>query len=255
MGIFDAFTFQEQDLSLAELSRRLKVHRSTLHRLLLALCRYRLLEQNPRTRRFRLGLRLFELGNQAVAGVQLREVARPHLRELTAETGETSHLVVLDEGEALYLEKFESSNALRMPSRVGRRVPAHCTAVGKVLLAHLPEQELDGVLQARGLGRFTAHTLTTPQALKAELRRIRERGYAVDNEEIEEGLRCVGAPVRNYTGEVVGSVSIAGPSSRLTWERLPQLEERVMACAAAISRDLGGHISEALMTTDHGLSK
>ncbi len=246
LGILDTLASDDADKTLAGLSERLGVHKSTVHRLLMVLERYRLVEKRHQNGKYRLGLKLFELGSKAVAQLDLRERAEPFLQRLVLETGETAHLCILDEGEVVYLEKVEASRTFRIPSRVGRRNPAHCTAVGKALLAFLPEKELTDVVRKRGLRAYTRNTITTVAHLQSELQRIREHGYTVDNEEIEEGLRCIGAPVRDYSGKVVASLSIAGPASRLTEEKIPPLARSVMAAAHDLSAALGYHATRGV---------
>jgi DNA-binding IclR family transcriptional regulator len=164
--------------------------------------------------------------------------ARPFLEELMTATGETSHLAVLDDGMALYVDKVESQRMLSRPSHVGRRLPAFCTGVGKALLAFAPGEVIDAVL-ARGLERFTPNTIIEPERLRAELDGIRRSGYAVDNEEIEEGLVCVAAPVRDRAGLVVAAVSIGGPASRVRQRGLELIAAEVTRTASAISTLLG----------------
>ncbi|MGH7819278.1 MAG: IclR family transcriptional regulator, partial [Candidatus Binatia bacterium] len=220
----------------------------TVHRLLMVLERHRLVEKIPHSGRYGLGLKLFELGTRAVAQLGLGQRARPYLERLVAEVRETAHLCVLDEGEVLYLEKVEPSRTVRVPSSVGRRNPAHCTAVGKVLLAFLPPAELDAVVRRHALRAFTRNTITSLSALRRELDAVRERGYSVDNEEIEEGLVCVGAPVRDYSGSVVASISIAGPAFRLTKAKIPAVAAKVTRGAGEFSTALGHRDMERLVS-------
>jgi len=239
VAILETLAAAEEDLSLFEIAERLRLHKSTIHRLLMVLERHRLVERRADGGKFGLGLRLFELGTRAFTRLGLGERARPHLEKLAAETGETAHLCILDDGGVLYLEKVEPSRTVRVPSSVGRRNPAHCTAVGKVLLSHLAPADLDRLVEARGLKAYTRNTITTSSLLQRELRAIRERGYAVDDEEIEEGLRCVGAPVRDHSGRVVASMSIAGPAFRVTRAKAPSLARTVMKICDALSAELG----------------
>lgn len=236
--VLNVMASAERGISLAELSQHLEINKSTLHRLLMVLCRHRFVAQDFETRRFRLGLRLFELGSQAVAGLRLKDVAHRHLADLTDETGETSNFVILQDGDALYLEKVESLRAVRMPSRVGWRAPVHCTAVGKAMLACLEESEGTKIIESRGLARYTERTITDSRRLLLELQRIRARGYAIDNEELENGLRCVAVPIGDLRRTLVAAVSVAGPSFRLTLARLPKVAARVSACAGAIAAEL-----------------
>lgn len=238
-AILEALAEEQGDRSLLELSERLELHKSTVHRLLMVLERHRFVEKHADTGRYGLGLKLFELGQKAIARLGLAERARAHLERLAAELGETAHLCVLDGGDVLYLAKVEPSRTVRVPSTVGRRNPAHCTAVGKTLLAYLPADEVERLLAARGLPSFTKNTIVSATALQRELVSIRARGYAVDDEEIEEGLTCVGAPVRDSSGEVVASISVAGPTFRVPKRRIPALGARVIEAADALSRELG----------------
>ncbi len=239
VALLEALRCSDRPLSLLELSERLGIHKSTVHRLLNVLKRHRLVERTGDLRTYQLGLRLFEMGCRAVERLDLREKALPHLERLAIESGETAHLCILREGEVLYLEKVEPVRTVRMPSRIGQRNPAHCTSVGKVLLAHLPEDELNEIVRTYGLRRFTKNTITTLSALKQELTRIRVQGFSLDREEIEEGLKCIGAPVRDYSGIVVASISIAGPAFRVTKATLPALAKHVIASADVLSADLG----------------
>ena len=195
-----------------EIAQSSGLHKSTVHRLLSALKHHRLVERDTKTGRYCLGFKLFELGVKAVPNVNLLGHARNHLERLVFETGETAHLCVLVEHEILYLDKLESPKTIRMASSVGGRNPAFCSAVGKVLLAALPEAELDNLLRRHKLVPFTSNTIVTPAQFKAVLQQVRENGYAVDNEEREEGLRCIGAPIRDHTGEIIAAMSVAGPA-------------------------------------------
>jgi DNA-binding IclR family transcriptional regulator len=239
MAILDELAGGGGDLSLFELSERLDLHKSTIHRLLMVLERLRLVERHGESGKFGLGLKLFELGSKASGRLGLGERARPHLERLAATAGETAHLCVLDDGEVLYLAKVEPSRTVRVPSSIGQRNPVHCTAVGKALLAFLPDDEVDALIRRRGLKAYTRSTIVTPPLLRRALRVIRERGYAVDDEEIEEGLRCVGAPVRDHSGRVVASVSVAGPAFRLTRNQIPSVARLVMKAARELSAELG----------------
>ena len=244
MAILDALAVEGGDLSLFELSERLDLHKSTIHRLLMVLERHRLVERHGESGKFGLGLKLFELGSKASGRLGLGERSRPHLERLAAGAGETAHLCVLDGGEVLYLAKVEPSRTVRVPSSIGQRNPAHCTAVGKALLAFLPDEEVETVIRRRGLKAHTRNTIVSPSLLRRALRVIRERGYAVDDEEIEEGLRCVGAPVRDHSGRVVASMSVAGPAFRLTRSKTPSIGRLVMKAAHELSAELGHRPSE-----------
>jgi IclR family acetate operon transcriptional repressor len=245
VAILNAFTPEAPELGVTELAERLELHKSTVHRFLVNLEAAGLVERNPRTARYRLGLRIFELGGLVLQQMNLWDEALPFLEGLVRDSGETGHLAVLDGGEAIYIEKVEARRALRIPSAMGRGYPAHATSLGKVLLANLPPAAADEVLAERGLARYTPNTITDPDGLRDELARIRDAGYAVDNEEYDEGLRCIGAPIHDHTGQVVAALGIGGPVTRVTPARVEPLAELVRAAAKGLSRRLGAHQSVA----------
>lgn len=239
VAIISAIAESRSDAGLAELAETVKLHKSTAHRILMILEGYRIVDRDPQTGRYRLGLRLFELGTIAIASFNIRERARRHLERLLYEVDETVHLCVLDGGEVMYLDKYEPSRSVRMASRIGRRNPAHCTAVGKAMLAWLPEREVDEILQKHGLQRLTRNTITTPAELKIELKTIRSRGYSIDNEEVEEGVRCVGAAVLDHAGRVLGAISISAPSFRMPAEKVEIVAVSVCRAAKVLSEESG----------------
>ncbi len=222
------------------------LHRSTTHRILMALEYNELIKQNPDTSRYFLGIKLFKLGHQAASQLNLREVSRPFLSRLMSETQETVHLAILDDDQVLYLDKVEGAHALRMPSRVGRHIPIYCASLGKAMLSCLDDHEVRKILRKQTVKPFTANTIKNGDQLLAELRLVRKRGFAVDNEEIEIGLRCVGAPIRDYTGCMVGAISVAAPSARLAEKRIPTIGRRVMVIAGEISEKLGYENNQTL---------
>ncbi len=237
--ILDCFGFDHQELSVSEIGAKTGLHRSTAHRILMALEYNDLIKQNPSTSKYHLGIKLFKLGHQAVSQLNLREICRPFLSRLMNDTKETIHLAVLDDDQVLYLDKVEGPHALRMPSRVGRYIPTYCTSLGKAMLSCLDDQEVKSILRRQTLKPHTENTVKNINQLLADLRSVRKRGYAVDNEEIEIGLRCVGAPLRDYTGGMVGAISVAAPSARLSEKNTPVIGRMVIAIAAEISEQLG----------------
>ena len=218
-----------------EVAQRLKLHKSTAHRLIMMLESSRFVEKNTITGKYHLGSRLMELGLSAVSRLDVYEVAGPHLRTLVKETGETAHLAVLRDGQVVSLVNVESSQTLRTPATVGKRTPAHCTSLGKAMLAFATQEHIDDFLRGRKLEAYTPRTITTAAKFKAELRTIRKRGYAIDNEEREPGLRCIGAPLWDSAGDVVAAISIAGPVFRIGDDRVQNLSAAVMIIAARIS--------------------
>ena len=239
LAILDVLSAQGPDLSLGEISEKLGLHKSTAHRLMMVLERHKLVDRNSANARYRLGLKLFELGTRAVSQLDLRERARSVLERLVLETGETVHLSILDDTEVLYLDKVEPARSVRMSSTVGRRNPAYCTAMGKAILAHLPEAQVEAIVHKHGLKAMTSNTITSLLELKEELADIRVRGYSVDDEEIEEGVRCVGCVVRDFSGGPMAAISVSGPSFRVTLEKVKGLSRAVVAAAGALSAQLG----------------
>jgi DNA-binding IclR family transcriptional regulator len=237
--ILDILAESGSGISLTEMAERLMLHKSTAHRLMMVLETSRFVERHPTTGKFHLGSRVMELGLCAVSQLDVYGIAGPHLRTLVSETGETAHLAVLRDGEIVSLVSAESQQTLRTPMTVGTRTPVHCTSLGKAILAFGPEEYIDEFLKGRTLKAYTRKTITSSSRLKAELRAIRARGYAIDNEEREVGLRCIGAPVCNSAGEVIAAVSIAGPAFRITEERMTALAGAVVRTAARLSASLG----------------
>lgn len=245
VSILNAFSMDDPELGVTELADRLGLHKSTVHRFMVNLDAAGLVERNARTGRYRLGLHVFELGALVMQQMNLWDEALPFLEGLVHDTGETGHLAVLDGGEAIYIERVEARRALRVPSAIGRGYPAHATNLGKVLLADLPRERVEAIIAERGLAAYTPQTITDPAELEADLELIRRRGYAVDNEEYDEGLRCIGAAVRDHSGHVVAALGIGGPVTRITPERVEELGGLVMTAARGLSRRLGAHQSGA----------
>lgn len=249
VAILNAFSAEEPELGVTDLAERLGLHKSTVHRFLVNLEAAGLVERDRHTARYRLGLRIFELGGLVLQQMNLWDEALPFLEGLVRDSGETGHLAVLDGGEAVYIEKVEARRALRIPSAIGRGYPAHATSLGKILLAHLDGDAADTLIAERGLDRCAPNTITDPAALRAELDRVRHQGFAVDDEEYEEGLRCIGAPISGHTGQVVAAIGIGGPVTRVTPERVTDLAALVMRAAGSLSRRMGAEQSRAYAST------
>jgi DNA-binding IclR family transcriptional regulator len=239
VAILTALRDRPGDCSLADLCKVLGLHKSTVHRLIMVLERHRLVDKHPLTGRYRLGLKLFEFGSKAIAALDLQERARPYLRRVLEETGETVNLSVLDQGEVLYIEKMETHKNLRMAASIGHRFPAHCTALGKAILAEMPDDQVDALLGRLPLKGQTPNSIIHAAALKSELKATRVRGYAIDNEENEEGARCVGVAVRNHLGRPVASISVSGPSFRMNKAKVQLVAKSLINAGAALSADLG----------------
>jgi DNA-binding IclR family transcriptional regulator len=229
----------EAPLALADVCERMDLHKSTAHRALMVLERTGLIERTPENR-FRLGLKLYELGSRAVEQIDLRARVHPWFRKLSAQVGETVHLGVLQKTAVVYLDKVEPNNRrVWLESRIGASNPVYCTAMGKAILAFLPPEEAAAIIARIRFVRYTPRTLVTAEALQRSLERVRRRGYAIDDEEVECGVRCVGAPILNESGRPVAAVSVSGPSSRITQQSVPGIAERLLRCCREIAGTLG----------------
>lgn len=235
LRILDLFDEKGKELTPTEIGESLKLNKSSVFRIVNILTEAGYLEKNVANAKYRLGFKLYYLGSLVQGGSEIRNIARPFLEELKNQCDETVHLVVLDQGEALYLDKLEGEKAIRVVSKVGWRLPAHCSGVGKVLLAFLSDKEVTRIIHARGLKRFTNNTITDIEALRAELSRIRKLGYAIDNEEIEVGLKCVAAPLMCSKDEAIAAISISGPLGRFSSTDLKRLVPLVKSVSVKIS--------------------
>ncbi len=188
---------------------------------------------------YRLGIACFAIGQAALGQLDIRQVSLPYLQELNRQTRETIHLTVRHGLSAVYVEKLDSPEQLRIYSRIGAAVPLYCTAVGKVMLAYMPDEERERVLPQLALKRLTPNTAGSLQELRAELYRVRKNGYACDLEEHELHIRCVAAPIWDHSGIVNASLSITAPMVRMTVTRLRQLAPLIQTAGLQISRELG----------------
>lgn len=237
--ILEALAKRENGVGITQLSRELNLPKSTIHQILSTLKSVRFAEQNPEDRKYHLGLRIFELGNIFQSQLQLRKIAYSYLYNIRGKTNETTYLVVREDNRTVYIDCVESTARLRAHPLFGIRVPLHCTGVGKAIMAFLPEQKINEIIHEDGLERFTENTITDPQILKRELKEIRKRGYAIDNMEHEEGIRCVGAPIRNHRKEVFAAISVSGPAQRFDPPRIPAIAKLVIEASEEISRKMG----------------
>jgi DNA-binding IclR family transcriptional regulator len=240
IGLLEALALQKE-LGVTDLADRAGMHKSTVHRFLNALKDLGYVRQSDSNEKYSLTLKLFELGSSVLGRMELWEQAHPILELLAEQTRETVHLAVLDDGRLVYLGKFESTQALRvsMSSRIGQSAPTYCTGVGKLLLAHLPPDQVERILDREGLKRFTEHTITDRCLLAKELANIRQQGFAFDDEEHEVGVRCVAAPVRNNQGATIAALSISIPTVRMPDGEITRFRELVTQAAEEISKKMG----------------
>jgi DNA-binding IclR family transcriptional regulator len=229
-------------LSLGGLSDKVELPKGTTHRLLTSMAYFDFVRQDHASKHYHLGFKLVELGNNLLSHIDLRKEAHPYLISLSKEVQETVHLVILDQNKAIYIDKVDlySRWGLQMVSKLGSRIPLHCTAVGKVLLAYMPETAAEMLIQSVNLDRLTSNTITDPTELEQCLKTIRKKGYAIDDEENESGVRCIAAPIRNDIGQVVAAMSVSGATTRISIDKInDSLKSRVTETAMKISHKLG----------------
>jgi len=238
VSVLEVLGQSDAPLSLAEICQRMHLHKSTAHRSLMVLERSALIERTQENR-FRLGLKLYELGNRAVEQIDLRARVQPFFRRLATQVGETVHLSVLQKTSVVYLDKVEPNRRVCMSSKIGTSNPVYCTSMGKAMLAFQPEEVIEQIVAKIRFVRYTPKTLNSRETLLKALERVRRRGYAIDDEEIELGVRCVGAPIFNENHRAIAAVSVSGPASRITVQSVPAIAEHVLRCCREISSSIG----------------
>jgi IclR family transcriptional regulator, KDG regulon repressor len=234
LQILSAFDSEHNERGVSEIAQVTGLHKATAHRIIVTLHNAGFLERAPGGERFRLGLRMVELGLGALRRLDFRQAAFPYMQQLVERFQEPCDLGILSHGQVLYIEVVHSERLLTIAARVGRHLPAHCTASGKVLLAFLPPEVVEPFLNAP-LKASTQNTITVPDRLREELALIRQQGYGVDNEELAVGVRAVSAPIRDIDDQVIAAMGMPGPAERITRERVPEIAQALMEAAQAIS--------------------
>ncbi|TEU10090.1 MAG: IclR family transcriptional regulator [Anaerolineales bacterium] len=242
--ILSSLDDEHPERSLSDIAQATGLHKATAHRIVMTLLNGGFIERTAGGEKYRLGLRVAGLGLGVLHRLDFRREALPHMQQLVERFQEICTLGVFDRGQVLYVEIVHSKHTLTIAARVGRHLPAHCTASGKVLLAFLPSEVVEPMLNAP-LVAYTEKTITLPARLREELEVVRQRGYALDDEEFEVGIRAVAAPIRDIDGNVIAEMSMPGPTSRLTPERIPEIAQALVEAASAVSAH-----GLARMTTD-----
>jgi IclR family KDG regulon transcriptional repressor len=242
LDLLDAFSIAESELAFSDLAARVDLPKSTTFRLLAILEERGYVERSPETERYRIGLRAFEIGSIYLQTMRLEREAQPFLRRLAQECNQTANLAVLDAGEIVHIAVVPPNRPIRFYATIGQRDSAHCSGLGKSLLADLEDDDLAAVVARRGLARRTDRTIDTIEALRAHLAQVRAQGFAIDEEESVPGLTCVAAPIRDARDVTVASVSISGPSAEFGEAGLPVYITAVGAAARLISERLGNGI-------------
>lgn len=245
LSIINCLADADEGATLTDIAQLVGLSASTTHRLLTTLEQERYVHFDPERRLWSVGVQAFVAGSAFTKTRNLTAIARPHMRLLMEKTGETINLAREDQGQAVYLAQIECRQMMRAFARPGARVPLHCSSVGKALLAAMSKSELAQILHRNRLPRLTGKTIGTAAALRQDLGQIRERGYAIDDEEHAIGLRCVAALVFDEHSDALAAISVSGPVARIAEERVVLLGNLVKQTADAISAGLGGRIPAA----------
>jgi IclR family transcriptional regulator, KDG regulon repressor len=238
LQILECFDDAHPEKGVSEIAQAVDLHKATTHRIMTTLLNFGYLERADDGQKYRLGIRLTELGFKVVRRMDLRREAISCMNQLNQRLGEGCDLSIFDHGNVFYIEVIQGNYALSITAAVGKRLPAHCTASGKLFLAHLPAQELDVIL-GMTLPSFTRNTITSAEALRQQLETIHQQGYAVDDEELETGIRAVAAPIFNREGKMIAAISVPSPTSRLKMERIPEIAEALKEATQAVSHRMG----------------
>jgi IclR family transcriptional regulator, acetate operon repressor len=235
---------RSEKLTLTELSLRMGMPPSSAHRLLMTLQKHGFVEFDEASQGWMIGIEAFRIGSAFAQRTNLVEAGREVMRALMEETGETANLAIPDGGDVVFISQVETQNPIRAFFPPGTRVPMHASGIGKALLASLTRREVEAILTRKGLREFTPKTLTSPDALIAELEAIRRRGWSLDDEEHNSGMRCVAAPIYNAYGEAAAGISVSGPAARLPDPVIAELGPKLRRAAAELTRTIGGKLPE-----------
>ena len=238
LNILEAASQRREGLTNSEISRRLGIPKSSASYILRTLERRGYLRRDPESNRYRLGLKLLSLGGETQAGLDIAEVALPQMRALVERLGMTCHLAVVDQNEAVYIEKVEAPGFFKVNTWIGRRMYLHSTSVGKALLAWMPKADREALLHNCDFKRRTPKTITSLSRLMTELERVHEQGYAIDDEENSLGARCFGAPVFDALGNVVAALGVSGTLTQMDAAKMPRVAEALKETARRVSRQL-----------------
>lgn len=235
VDILDLISSQKKGISVTEIANQLELHKSTAYRILQTL-EYKNYVKKDEHKRYKVGKRVIEIGNQALNNIDLRQEMRPFLQKLGEITKETVHLGILDDFKVFYIDKVETSHTIRMYSSIGKGGPLYCTGIGKALLAFSDQKYIDRFLKEVEFVNYTDNTITNKKDLISELEKIKKRGYATDNMEHEDNIRCVASPIFDYSGKLIAAVSISAPAQRMTMERITELSKLLVDYSQKMSK-------------------
>lgn len=241
LRILEVLSNYKDGLGVTDLGNIVGLHKSTTFRILSSLADNGFVKKDTVTEKYKLSYKILNLASNTLDSIDIRDIAKPYIEELAHSTQETIHLAVLDNDVAIYIDKVESPrmNSIRMYSSVGRKVPLHCTGVGKVLISNLEFKEIKKILKEEEMIGYTDNTITNYEDLMKELKTIKENGYGFDEIEHEEDIRCVAAPIFDIGGDIVAVISIAGLTKYLTKERIPEVLKELLNATKSISKELG----------------
>lgn len=245
--IIEEMAKNKGSMRLQDISNKLGLPSSTVLRFLNTLIKYNYVSQDPETLKYSLTMKFCRIGNLVSSQFSLRDVVRPYLLELSEKCGESACLAIEQDMMAVYIDVVEGPEGiLKVMQRIGKLAPLHSTGVGKILLLNYDEKELDNLIRSKGLPKITENTITTRDRLLSELDRIRESGYSLDNEECEIGARCIAAPIKDYSGKIIASMSLTGPINRMTSEKIERVKTVIMELSREISKKLAFDENEKL---------
>lgn len=230
---------EKDGCSVTELADKLEINKSSVFRILSTLVAHGYIEQDKETKKYRLGYQYLKLSAKLLDSIDIRKEALPYLRQLEKSTNEVIHLVIYSQKEAVYIEKLEGNETLRMHSQIGRRAPMHCTSAGKTILAYLTKSEVLEVKERNGFPKYTENTITNLEDLFENLNEIRNKGYGIEREENELEITCIAAPIFFHQGDIAGAISISSTSKRMNDERIDKLKYQIMDVCEKVSERLG----------------
>lgn len=238
LDLLEFLSVNDQETGITEISKKLHLGLSTVHRILTTLKSRGYVIQNQQTTKYRLGVKLFELGCAVQSTKRLVEITKPYLRQLSQSTNETANLAILEGKEVIYLDTIGSPEVLRTEIMAGTRTPAHCTALGKVLLAFISDGEFESLYKRdEPLSSLTSKSISSLEELKKNLKKVKKQGYAVDREEYKIGINCIGVPIFGRNG-AIAAISITGPASRFTLNEMEKVKSKLIAISKEISNQL-----------------
>ena len=236
LDLLEFLSLNEEETGITEISKKLHMGLSTVHRIITTLKSRGYVIQNQQTTKYRLGIKLFELGCAVQNTKRLVEITKHYLRQLSQNTNETANLAILEGKEVIYLDTIESPEILRTEIMAGTRTPAHCTALGKVLLAFISSWEFENLYKRdEPLSSLTSKSISSLEELKKNLKKVKEQGYAVDREEYKIGINCIGVPIFGRNGEAIAAISITGPASRFNIDEMERVKDILMTISKEIS--------------------